>query len=72
MALGDVETPSQDLGGWPQGATDLSGVSKYGAYYDIELRDDAKSMGFLFVNKETSEQTADLKFDMLISIMKYL
>lgn len=62
---GDVETQSQDLGGWPQGATDLSGVGKYGAYYDIELREDAKSMGFLFVNKETSEQTADLKFDML-------
>ena len=62
---GDVKTPSEELGEWPHGATDLSGRGKFGAYYDIELKDDAKSMGFLFVNKKTGEQTGDLKFDML-------
>ena len=59
---GDVATASD---GWPNGATDLSGVGKHGAYYDIELTAEAKEMGFLFVNKDGSGQTGDLSFAML-------
>ncbi|WNF36659.1 pullulanase [Bacillaceae bacterium IKA-2] len=62
---GDVATESGAVASWPDGATDLSGVGKHGAYYDIELKEDAKSMGFLFVNKKGDGQTSDIKFEML-------
>lgn len=59
---GDVVSPSD---GWPHGAADAVGVGKYGAYYDIPLLADAQKMGFLFVNKENSEQTEDFSFELL-------
>ncbi len=62
---GDVKTPSEQVGSWPQGASDLTGIGKYGAYYDIELKEDAQSIGFLFVYKQTGAQTGDLRFEML-------
>ncbi|MFZ3591665.1 pullulanase [Bacillus sp. DJP31] len=59
---GDVEAPSD---GWPNGAADATGVGKFGVYYDIKLTEDAKNMGFLFVNKQTGQQTGDRSFEML-------
>ncbi|MCG1021508.1 pullulanase [Sutcliffiella horikoshii] len=58
----DVESPSD---GWPNGAADAAGIGKYGAYYDIKLKEDANKIGFLFVNKQTGGQTGDMSFDML-------
>lgn len=58
----DVESPSD---GWPNGAADAAGVGKYGAYYDIKLKQDANKIGFLFVNKQSGAQTGDMTFDML-------
>lgn len=62
---GDVAKTSEEVGSWPQGATDFSGIGSHGAYFDIELKEGAQFLGFLFVNKSTSEQTADLRFEML-------
>ncbi|WP_246944862.1 pullulanase [Bacillus pinisoli] len=58
----DVAAPSQ---GWPNGATDSAGIGKFGAYYDIQLKENAKKLGFLFVNKADSKQTRDFTFEML-------
>lgn len=59
---GDVLAPSD---GWPNGATDLAGIGKHGAYYDIKLKEDAKSIGFLFLDKKSGAQTGDIKSDMI-------
>jgi len=56
---GDVATPSETVGGWPHGATDAAGVGKHGAYFDIQLKENAQNIGFLFVNKVTGAQTGD-------------
>ncbi|KMJ59302.1 amylopullulanase [Bacillus sp. LL01] len=58
----DVESPSD---GWPNGAADAAGIGKYGAYYDIKLKEDANKIGFLFVNKQSGDQSGDMTFDML-------
>ncbi|MGD6776399.1 pullulanase [Sutcliffiella horikoshii] len=58
----DVEAPSD---GWPNGAADATGIGKYGAYYDIKLKEDANKIGFLFVNKQSGAQTGDMTFEML-------
>jgi len=60
---GDVATPSEKSGAWPAGATEMTPQEgSLGAYADIELAEDAKELGFLFVNRVTGEQTADFKF----------
>lgn len=60
---GDVVTPSEKTGAWPAGATEMTPQEgSLGAYVDIELAEDAKELGFLFVNRVTGEQTADFKF----------
>ncbi|SHG17029.1 pullulanase [Ornithinibacillus halophilus] len=59
---GDVAAPTD---GWPDGAHDPSGIDKFGAYYDIELAEGAEQIGFLFVNKNSGEQTGDYQFSML-------
>lgn len=58
----DVESPSD---GWPNGAADFKGIGKYGAYYDIKLKENANKIGFLFVNKQSGAQTGDMTFEML-------
>lgn len=45
------------------GATDATDIGRYGAYYDIELKEGAESFGFLFVNKQGEGQTSDYTFD---------
>ena len=62
---GDVATPSEEVAGWPDGAYEYTGVGDQGAYYDIEINEDAQSMGFLFVNKEDGSQTSDMSFELL-------
>ncbi|TYS17824.1 pullulanase [Rossellomorea vietnamensis] len=59
---GDVAAPSD---GWPDGAGDAAGIGKFGAYYDIELAENASQINFLFVNKNTGAQTGDMSFEML-------
>lgn len=60
---GDTATPSVT---WPTDAVDLDGVDRYGAYADIELKEDAKDIGFLVVNQETQEKDAgDKSFNLL-------
>ncbi|WP_260472006.1 pullulanase-associated domain-containing protein [Bacillus salinus] len=44
---GDVVAPSDN---WPTGATMSSGIDQYGAYYDIAMNEDAKSLGFLVMD----------------------
>ncbi|WP_090843816.1 pullulanase [Alkalicoccus daliensis] len=58
----DVAVPSGELGDWPDGATEFEGTGRYGAYLDVELTEDAEEIGFLFLNKETGEQTNDMSF----------
>lgn len=62
---GDVAKESGDVASWPDGATDAAGVGRYGAYYDIQLKENAENMGFLFVNKANSSQTGNYTFEML-------
>lgn len=61
----DVETPSEKLGAWPNGASPLQKADDMlgGAYVDIKLKADAKKLGFLFVNTKSSEQTEDYSLD---------
>lgn len=56
---GDVASPSEN---WPFGAKQPSGVDHFGAYYDVELKSDAKEIGFLFVNRNGDSQTMDYTF----------
>lgn len=62
---GDVETPSEKVDAWPKGASELKIADDHlgGAYVDIKLKDDAKQIGFLFVNRESAEQTQDFNVD---------
>lgn len=62
---GDVAKESHEVGAWPVGATDASGVGKYGAYYDIKMKEGATKLGFLFVNKNGGGQTTDYAFEMV-------
>ncbi|WP_233254395.1 pullulanase [Salipaludibacillus keqinensis] len=59
---GHVANPTSD---WPTGAHPFSNdqTGPYGAYIDLELTDDASSIGFLLVNRENGEeQTTDFSF----------
>lgn len=66
---GDVATPSDNNGGWPIGATPFSNacVDRYGAYIDIPLKDDAKELGLVVVNRDNGDQKDgnDKKFNLL-------
>lgn len=56
----DVLEPTSD---WPTGAHDLDTLGDNGAYFDVPLSEDAGSVGFLFLNKESGEQTGDFLFN---------
>ncbi|NLW21212.1 MAG: amylopullulanase [Clostridiales bacterium] len=61
----DVATPSEQTGPWPAGATPMTAQEgPLGAYVDIALAPDAREVGFLFVNRDTGEQTADYLFSL--------
>ncbi|BAM47868.1 pullulanase [Amphibacillus xylanus] len=55
---GDVEKATEN---WPNGAHTFE-VGGYGSYFDLPLIDDAKEIGFLMVNKETTKQTDNMSF----------
>ena len=62
---GDVVTASEKAGAWPTGATPLTAQpGPLGAYVDVPLLPEAKTLGFLIVNRETGEQTSDYSFDL--------
>lgn len=52
---GDIATPSEN---WPSGGTafQASQVTSYGAYLDIELKPNAKNIGFLVLNTTTGDK----------------
>ncbi|SDZ61277.1 pullulanase, extracellular [Evansella caseinilytica] len=62
---GDAAVPSEKAGEWPDGATTAAGVGKHGVYFDVEVKENAEEIGFLFVNKATADQTMDYRFSML-------
>lgn len=60
---GDVATPSDQVGGWPIGATPFSNeqIGEHGAYVDIELNENPGVINFIVVNRETGEKDGDSK-----------
>ena len=60
MAGGDVETPSDQLGGWPNGATNLSEFleSEYGYYLDVAVKDNAQIINYL-INTVTGNNVTE-------------
>ncbi|RSD26847.1 pullulanase [Mesobacillus subterraneus] len=60
---GDVASPSD---GWPTGAASFSGTDRYGAYVDIKLNENAKSMGMITLNKTNGDKDGgDKSFNLL-------
>lgn len=58
----DVETPSDKVGSWPNGATSLAAAKKddYGYYLDVKLKTGARSkVGFLINNTKGDNLTGD-------------
>ncbi|MGO1931796.1 MAG: pullulanase-associated domain-containing protein, partial [Ruoffia tabacinasalis] len=57
---GDVETPSDQLGGWPNGATNLSEFleSEYGYYLDVAVKDNAQIINYL-INTVTGNNVTE-------------
>ncbi|GAK40554.1 pullulanase [Paenibacillus urinalis] len=62
----DVKAPSTD---WPKGALPFTNeqTDKYGAYIDVELKEDATKLGFLIVNRNNGEEKdgGDKSFNLL-------
>lgn len=44
---------------WPKGAFPFSGTDQYGAYVDVELKENAQNVGFLVVNRVSGEKQLD-------------
>ncbi|SFC60768.1 pullulanase, extracellular [Alkalibacterium subtropicum] len=61
-ALWTWEDVLQATSGWPDGAHDLDTVGENGAYFDLPLAENAESVGFLFLNKKSGDQTGDYMF----------
>lgn len=60
---GDVVAPSD---GWPAGAATLTGTDRYGAYADIQLKENAKTIGMITLNKTNGEKDGnDKSFNLL-------
>lgn len=59
----DVAAPSD---GWPSGAASFTGTDRYGAYVDIKLKDNAKKIGMITLNKATGDKDGgDKTFNLL-------
>jgi pullulanase len=59
----DVAAPSD---GWPTGAASFTGTDRYGAYVDIKLKDNAKKIGMITLNKATGDKDGgDKTFNLL-------
>ncbi|ESU32150.1 alkaline amylopullulanase [Bacillus sp. 17376] len=60
---GDVAAPSD---GWPTGAASFSGTDRYGAYVDIQLKENAKTIGMITLNKTNGNKDGgDKSFNLL-------
>ncbi len=60
---GDVAAPSEN---WPTGAKAFDGTDRYGAYVDIELKENAKQIGFITLNRTNGEKDGgDKTFNLL-------
>lgn len=59
----DVENPSEQVAGWPGGATPFSDsqVDENGVYVDVKLLENPTSISFIVVNRLTGEKDADTK-----------
>lgn len=64
---GDVATPSEQVGGWPDGATSLTEAveTASGHYLDIELADQAQTIQFLLNSHTGANVSPDLSIDLL-------
>lgn len=60
---GDVATSSGDAGEWPIGATAFNEnqLTAYGAYVDINLREDANKVSFIVLNMSSEAKEANEK-----------
>ncbi|WP_079505136.1 pullulanase [Mesobacillus jeotgali] len=60
---GDVAAPSD---GWPTGAASFSGKDRYGAYVDIQLKENSKTIGMITLNKTNGDKDGgDKSFNLL-------
>ena len=64
---GDVETPSEQNGSWPNGVSAFTDnpLTDYGAYVDIKLTEAAETVGMLVNHSNGSNVTADIFVDIL-------
>ena len=62
---GDVVTPSDQVAGWPDGATSFTEAiaTDTGYYLDIELNENAKVLNFLINTRTGDNVTADMSID---------
>lgn len=62
----DVVNDSGMQGDWPTAATPFTQehIGPYGAYIDVEVKEDAEKISFLVVNQSTGEQGADMTFQL--------
>jgi pullulanase len=59
----DVAAPSE---GWPTGAASFTATDRYGAYVDIKLKDNAKKIGMITLNKTNGDKDGgDKVFNLL-------
>ncbi|MGO4940426.1 pullulanase [Fundicoccus sp. Sow4_D5] len=64
---GDVSTPSDTVGGWPDGATSFSTATAtaFGHYLDVELKENAQTINFLINTRTGDNVTPDLSIDLM-------
>ena len=64
---GDVTTPSDTVGGWPDGATSFSTATAtaFGHYLDVELKENAQTINFLINTRTGDNVTPDLSIDLM-------
>lgn len=62
----DVVNDSGMQGDWPTAATPFiqEHIGPYGAYIDVEVKEDAEKISFLVVNRSTGEQSGDMTFQL--------
>ncbi|MGP4038496.1 pullulanase [Gracilibacillus sp. D59] len=63
---GDVTNPSDQVSEWPDGIWfEDGGTDDYGAYVDVEIKDDAENIGLVINNRSGEKLTEDISIDVL-------
>ncbi|SHM53339.1 pullulanase [Gracilibacillus kekensis] len=63
---GDVTSPSDETGDWPNGTWfEEGGTDDYGAYIDVSVTEDAETIGLKINNKAGEDITEDISIDIL-------